>query len=989
MATPVEMIALAEQIDRRRAATAARYAAEHAEPETAAHASAVLLSTAYPALALRVERDPTRIDPPGPLDRADLADRAREIAGLDGDDFRRELRRLAERCRFRIALREVLPAHLGGAPFEVTAAELTLLADVTIELALEEAKRAVFARGGVPRRPDGSPASLVVLGMGKLGGGELNCGSDVDLICFYDSDDGDVRGGEPQASPHRLWTKVVQRMTENLEAVTEDGFVWRVDHRLRPEGAAGPLVNSIAAAERYYESFGRLWERAALLRARPVAGDHALGEQLLRFLEPFIWTKRVDPSIASRMYDLVHRARAELSPVPERDLKLGPGGIRETEFFVQALQLIWGGRRPAIRARRTIEATERLLAAGLVTHREAQEVVEAYVALRRTEHAVQWSTGVQTHNLPVDPADFERVARALGYADGQALRESLELHCARISVLLKSLLPEGEPAPSRWGEAMLALDRDAPERFAEALAEAGMPDVQGRYDGQLERDLIELARLHPDGLLGARTRERHRALAETLLDAVSDAADPTQAARYLRRFSARTRPPAVYTKMLADDPSAMRRLCTVLGGSAFVGEAVASRPELADLVLFEQGTPTPTDARAEIEAAAALPTPDDEDPIEYRVGAIRKAKRRITTQVALADLAGDVGTRAATEVLSSLADAALEAAARFALGTPPGEPVRGLAVLAMGKLGGHEIGYGSDLDVIFLYDPAAAGVDDPVAHFTKAARKIIQLISMPHVEGRGYELDTRLRPSGNQGMLVTSITGFARYHGVASAPSSAGGQRAATWERLALLRARFAAGDPALGAEAERIAAVAAYREGGQPHEVARHVHHLRERMERELAREREGRYDLKLGRGGLVDVEFAVQVLQLRHGHDARVRTTETRAAIDALEGIGALDADQAAALREGYDFLRRLEQRLRVLHGDGSHLIEERAAGLLPLARRMGIRGRAPAAELMGEYRAVTERIRRTYEQVVVRVAATTPPPLEGGRQDVDEEL
>ncbi|HHH31667.1 MAG TPA: bifunctional [glutamate--ammonia ligase]-adenylyl-L-tyrosine phosphorylase/[glutamate--ammonia-ligase] adenylyltransferase, partial [Polyangiaceae bacterium] len=775
MATPAEMIALAEQIDRRRAATAGRYAAEQAPPGTLAHASAVLLSTAYPSLALRVERDPSRVGSAEPLDRASVTEQARSVATLEGDDFRRALRDLAERCRFRIALREVLPAHLGGAPFEATAAELTLLAEVTIELALEEAKRAVFAREGTPRRPDGTPSTMVVLGMGKLGGGELNCGSDVDLVCFYDSDDGEVQGGRPHASPHRIWTKVVQRMTESLEAVTEDGFVWRVDHRLRPEGAAGPLVNSIAAAERYYESFGRLWERAAMLRARPVAGDRELGEQFLRFLEPFIWTRRVDPTIAARMYDLVHRARAELSPVPERDLKLGPGGIRETEFFVQALQLIWGGRRPAVRARRTIEATERLLAAGLVTHREAQEVVEAYVALRRTEHAVQWASGVQTHSLPTDTADFERIARALGYEDADALREALERHTSRISVLLKSLLPEGEPAPSRWGEALLALDRGEAELFAQSLAEAGMPDVQGRYDGQLERDLLELARQHPDGLLGARTRERHRALTETLLDAVSDAADPTQAARYLRGFAARTWPPAVYTKMLADDPSAMRRLCTVLGGSAFVGEAVASRPELADLVLFEQGTPTPADARAEIEAAARLPTPGDEDPIEHRVGAIRKAKRRVTTQVALADLAGDMDTRATTEVLSALADAALDAATRFALGTDPDEPVRGLAVLAMGKLGGREIGYGSDLDVIFLYDPDVPGIDDPMAHFTRAARKIIQLISMPHVEGRGYELDTRLRPSGNQGMLVVSLPGFARYHGVATGPDSAGG----------------------------------------------------------------------------------------------------------------------------------------------------------------------------------------------------------------------
>lgn len=969
MTGPAEMIALAERIDARRASGAARYVAEHCDAGGRAHAAAVLLSTAYPALASRVEREPTQIGDPAPLDRLQLEASGVALLALDEVDFLRQLRRLAERHRLAIALREVLPADLGGAPFEETAAELSVLADATIEVALEEAKRNVFARFGEPAHPDGAPSRVVVLGMGKLGGGELNCGSDVDLVCFYDSDDCVATSSNgDETSAHEVWTRVIQRMTTSLQEVTEDGFVWRVDHRLRPEGAAGPLVNSLAAAERYYETFGRLWERAALLRARPVAGDRPLGDHLLNVLEPFVWTKRVDPTIAARMYDLVHRARAELSPVPERDLKLGPGGIRETEFFVQALQLIWGGRRPQVRARRTIEATERLRTAGLVTHREAHQVVEAYVALRRTEHAVQWASGVQTHNLPNDEQDLTRIARALGYDDAAALRRSLERHTRNVGELLLSLLPEGGPKPSPWGEAMLALDRGQPELFAESLARASMPDVGGSYDGQLERDLFELARLHPDGLLGARTRERHRALADTLLDAVSDAADPTQAARFLRGFAARVRPPAVYTKMLADDPSAMRRLCTVLGGSAFVGQAVASRPELADLVLFEQGVPTPADARAEIEDATRRPPPPGEDPLEERVGSIRRATRRVTTQVALADLAGDVDTRQATEVLSALADGALDAATHFALGVGPGEPPRGLAVLAMGKLGGREIGYGSDLDVIFLYDPDLESADDPMAKYTKAARRIIQLISMPHVEGPGYELDTRLRPSGSQGMLVVSLDAFARYHGVASRQQAASGEQAATWERLALLRARFSAGDPEVGQEAERIAREAAYGSDEEPRDLARHVHHLRQRMERELAREREGRYDFKLGRGGLVDIEFAVQLLQLLHGRHESVRTTETRQAIEALDALGVMTDDQTSALRDGYAFLRRLEQRVRVLHGKSTQLIEERAAGLVPLARRMGIRGRRPAAELIGQYRAVTERVRRVYEELVV---------------------
>jgi glutamate-ammonia-ligase adenylyltransferase len=422
----------------------------------------------------------------------------------------------------------------------------------------------------------------------------------------------------------------------------------------------------------------------------------------------------------------------------------------------------------------------------------------------------------------------------------------------------------------------------------------------------------------------------------------------------------------VYTRLLADDPAAVRRLVTVMGGSAFVGEAVARRPDLADLLLFEHTLPTPDEVKAEILELAAAPGSDD---IETLVGLLRRAQRRVTTQVALADLDGEIDTRSATLTLSALADGTLEVATRFALGmTGDGlrpDAVRGLTVLAMGSLGGRAIGYGSDLDVIFLYD--AAEVADPVAHFTRRAREIIRVISMPHVEGRGYDLDTRLRPSGNQGLLVTSIDSFARYHGVALGGARA--QKAATWERLALLRARHAAGDRELGARAIAIAHAAAYDSAGAFDELAADVHRVRSRMEEELAKERPGRYDLKLGRGGLVDVEFAVQLMQMRHGDHADVRTSDTRIAIEALAAIGAL-GDHAAALREGYAFLRRLEQRVRVLHADSGHLLDERATGIVALARRMGFRDNTPARSterLMDSYRAATGRIRRAYDDIV----------------------
>lgn len=989
------ILALAQAIDPERAALAsARFASSSALPRASAgFAIAILLWTAYPALAPAIEASPgiarwlAADAHVAARDRATLRAllRARTGAPDDPARFGRELRRAARDERIRVALRELLPASLGGADVDVTARELAELADVTIELAYEEALAAMTARYGEPRTARGRPARFVVLGMGKLGGEELNAGSDVDLIYFYDTDDGEATAPSgASVTLHDFWTRTARRLTATLEEVTEDGFVWRVDLRLRPEGRSGPLVNSLAAAERYYESFGRLWERAALLRARPVAGCLAFGEELLSVLSPFIWRRGVDPKIAAEMMNLVERSRAELSSDPSRDLKLSPGGIREAEFFVQALQLIWGGREPQLRARGTLDALRRLRAAGLVTDREAQEIALGYLALRRAEHAVQVASGIQTHARPASPEAEERLGRSLGFASAAEFVSDITRHMHEISARFRSLVPEGAATSSRCTAAFAALDAGDAPAFTDAIARGGGADPTSGVPEQwadVARDLLELAR-SPDAPLGSRSREAFPALADAVLGAVLDAAAPEQAARYLRAFFARFSQPGVYTRLLGEDRRAALRLVEAFGASVFIGDALTLHPELADALLFTRRTPGPEDARAGVAAAITEARVVEEEPEEALVAALRRAKAKVTIEVGLADLASVIDVRETTRVLSSLADASLEAATRFALGTAEGEPVRGLAVLAMGKLGGREIGYGSDLDVLFLFDPAAAPPDrDPSTFFSRAARRIIRLISTSHAAGPGYELDTRLRPSGNQGLLVTSLEAFARYHGCVAkgteveAPPVTPHVHAAVWERLALLRARAAAGDVSLGAEAMRIAHAAAYDLPTEARPLAEEIHRLRMRMERENSQERRGRYDLKLGRGGLVDIEFSAQLLQLLHGADLRVRTTETAVALESLAAAGYLPQAEAEALREGYAFLRKLEQRIRILHGAAAHLIEETAPGLLPLARRMGIRdrpGSEATAELLARYRAVTERVRAAYE--VVFEAATS---------------
>ena len=746
-----------------------------------------------------------------------------------------------------------------------------------------------------------------------------------------------------------------------LETPSADGLIWRVDLRLRPEGSRGPLVNSMAATERYYETWGRLWERAALLRARPVAGDRAFGAAVEReIFTPFVYRHAVDPAIALGLTELVERSRRELSEDPARDLKLGPGGIREVEFFAQTLQLVFGGRTPALRVRGTLEAIARLKIRGLVSDREARALSEAHALLRKLEHRVQWMSGVQTHLLPREPADLARLARTLGHADERPLLDELERVRSRVSALFASVLPAGRQSKSspRFSALLAALpDRETTAREAEKVFEST----------EIGEHLVALAR-RPDGLLGELTRERRPGFAETILDAVAQSPDPELAVRYLRGFFGRFADPSAYVNALADDPYALSRLVTVLGSSSFVGDALVARPDLSDVLLFGGGAVSDPRAAVSLEVqthrAALAAAAESEEAQQAFVTALRIAKRRVMVEVAVADLGGTIGLRETTRLLSDLADATIEQATDRVLG----RNARGLAVLALGKLGGRDLGYGSDLDVIFVFDPnAAPSGEEAMSYFSRAAQRIIRLVSEPGLAGPGYELDTRLRPSGSKGMLVTSLGAFARYHGIVTPEAEAAGpsptSSGAAWERQALLRARFCAGDGSLGARAIAVAEAAAY-EGGAP--PVEEMNRLRLRMERELGRERPGRYDLKTGRGGLLDIEFCVQWLQMRHGADQRIRTTDTGEALEALFSGGYLDRAGFDPLRDGYRFLRRLEQRIHVLTGQSASVIDTEAPGLAELARRMGLAdepGRPVSGQLVTQYRLVVDTVREAY--------------------------
>lgn len=916
-----------------------------------------------------------------PDSHEDLRRRYREATQdlEDGPDLYRVLRRLRHRALVRIALREVLRL----ADVDQTSAEMAALAGATIDTALAVCRRTQEARHGRAQDAAGAPVPLVVLGMGKLGGRELNLGSDVDVCFFYGTDDATVGDGL-DITVHELYARTATRTVKALADVTEDGFCFRVDLRLRPEGSRGPVVNSLASAERYYESFGRTWERAALLRAEPVAGDTGFGEELLGVLRPFVFRRSVDPSIAREMSDMLKRSRREARVDGEADVKLGRGGIREAEFFVQTLQLVWGGRHPELQVRGTVDALWRLRAAGLVTHRELEDFGAAWALLRRVEHRIHVWAGYQSHTLPPAGEEREAFAVSLGFHDAASLERALSDARTRISELFATLMEDGEPTDT-LPDLDALLDDVAAGASAQAVAEqvadllpVGDPDEAASY-------LLRLGR-HANAPLGPVARERAPELGETLLREAMHAADPDMALRFLADFFARMGSALGYDRTLARNPTLVRRMVSLFGASATLSSALVAHPEEVDEALVLGGAPGGVEIAEAHDAPpicfreGALPEP------ETFVGALRSAKRQVTLQVGVAYINGELDLEQVEDRLSTLAERQVRAALRYAteeLVARFGEPrpeadddtPATMVLVGMGKLGGRELGFGGDLDLMFLYGsdgettPPRGGRGITNAElFTRIGQRTMRLLSQPDVEGAGYETDTRLRPSGAQGMLVVSLRAFDHYHATQAAP----------WERQALIRARPVAGDPTLAAMAEarfeRLAFTGAPPPGS---ELAR----LRARMEQELSGERADRYHPKLGYGGLLDVELLVQWLQMKHGADGTVRLPRTLDALRALQAARYLPGPSAGALDEGWRFFRRVEQSLKLLDETREAVLPTRGPLPARMARRLGIRdrdGMRPAEVLLATWRWHAVQVREIFEAVVGPVG--TSPPWEG---------
>jgi len=906
---------------------------------------------------MRPERDSWRV----------LARAARRLPPEDVSGLHRLLRRFAARETLRIGLRDLRRARVS----EVTR-ELSSLATAALDVAIRFHDRRLRARHGAPFGLAGrEPGSgFCALAMGKLGARELNFSSDVDLIYVYAAD-GTTSGPDPIAH-FAYFAKLAELVTESLAKPTEDGFVFRVDLNLRPDGRSGPIVNSVRAAEIYYQSFGRSWERNALVKARPAAGDLSVGEELLRQLEPFVWRRSVDLDVIQEIQAMKARIDARAGAEGKDDLKLGKGGIREVEFFVTALQVLHGGKLndPGLRERAVLPALDHLLFAGIVPARARDALADAYLFLRRAEHRVQMVDGRQTHRLPPRPERLG-LSRAMGFSETTRFEAALSAQREQVAHLFDGLLGTGSGTAPLDPELSLLADQqveaDRRRQIAERRGFADPDQAVGALDALARRPT-------PFSRMG------DPAAAVALLAEVLTSPDPDQAILHLAEFAAALRSPESHFRLLREVPRVARLLISLFGTSDFLSKRFLRHPELIDQLLRDDLAVAVKDlATFRDEMAARLDLVPADEPVderlEHKLGELRRYKDEEVLRVAMADIAGSISLENVSLQLSDLAESALASSLALAEDEARAKgklPPCRLCVVAMGKLGGRELGYHSDLDLIFLYrgDEVPGGGltarTQTHALCARLAQRFLSFLQMPLREGLLYKTDTRLRPSGNQGALVTSVEGFARYHlGAGDRPQV----QSQTWERQALLRARYVTGDQGIWERvSHEVLEPLLYGSSPDRASIAAEILRMRERMETEIGREAARGKNPKVGRGGIVDIEFTVQFLQLVHGHDVpSIRTPSTLAALRRLKDRGLLRDSLFRDLVAGYEFHRRLAMRMRIVHDYSIEYLPEGARALAQLARRLGYYGEDPGARLVADYDRVTRAVRSAFEEVV----------------------
>jgi [glutamine synthetase] adenylyltransferase / [glutamine synthetase]-adenylyl-L-tyrosine phosphorylase len=919
----------------------------------------------WPFLTSLVEAGPDRL----------FSEILADIEGIDdpGEDTPTLMRRLRIAKR-RVALLAAVAELTGVWSLEQQTGALSRFAEAVLGAALRhllrEAARKELIALSAPNDPE-RDSGLIVLGMGKLGAHELNYSSDIDLIVLYDPA---VARVTARSGIQSFFVRLTRDLVRILEEHTADGYLFRTDLRLRPDPASTPLAVSVVAALTYYESVGQNWERAALIKARPVAGDRAAGERFVHELRPFLWRKNLDFAAIQDIHSIkrqinAHRGGARIA-VEGHDIKTGRGGIREIEFFAQTQQLIWGGRLPELRVAATCEALRRLAAAGRIDPETAAQLIGDYRFLRRLEHRLQMVDDAQMHTLPRDRAGIRHIALFLGYAAPDAFIADLCTHLGSVERHYAELF---EQAPTLAGPGNLVFTgADNDLETLNTLSQLGFAEPAA---------VSELIRSWHHGRLRAtrsqRVREILTELVPELLRIFGATPHPDAALRRFDQFLSRLPAGVQLFSLFHANPGLIELVAEIMAGAPRLAEYLAHRPALLDAVLTEGFFSSPPD-RFGLAADLAQVTAGARD-FEDILDVLRRWAGERRFQVGVQLLRGALDSAAAGMVLADIAETALASLlpsveAEFARrhGRVPGGA---FAVVGMGRLGSREMTLASDLDLILIYDapPGSEGSNGthplPVAtYYARLSQRLIGAITAPTSEGGLYAVDMRLRPSGASGPIATHLVGFARYQR----------ESAWTWEHMALTRGRPVAGDATLCRRiSETLTAVLCL-----PRDRRKLLIDVAD-MRRRVAEEnpRPSRWDLRNRRGGLTDLEFIVQYLMLRHAASApQILRRGVAEALQALGEAGILPPQAQRELGEAATLFRNVQAVLTLL-GDGvsgtTHLAASDAA---TLARCVGA---VDTARLDLDISDAAARVRRWYDRLIDKPARrAAKEPGEGAR-------
>ena len=858
-----------------------------------------------------------------------------QIAGVvQQAETEEELGRVLRRQRTRQQVRIIWRDLTRQADLVQTCRDLSDMADASIDQAYQWLYQRHCVQFGTPTgRRSGEPQHMVILGMGKLGAVELNLSSDIDLIFAY-PEGGETAGVKRSLDNQEFFIRLGQKLIKALDPMTVDGFVFRVDMRLRPYGSAGALVLSFNALEQYYQDQGRDWERYAMIKARVVAGDQAAGAQLLDMLRPFVYRRYLDFSAIEALRTMKQLIQQEVRRKGMADnIKLGSGGIREVEFIAQAFQLIHGGRDLSLQQRPLLKVLGTLEGQGYLPPAVIAELRNGYEFLRYTEHAIQAIADRQTQMLPDGPEDQARIAFMLGFTDWAAFHERLMYWRGRVDWHFRQVIAdpdeeEGEESELVVGGEWLPLWEESQDEDAACrqLAEGGFTDAT--------KALKALAGLRGSPQLRAMQRlgrERLDAFIPRLLAQAVEHANPDLVLERVLPLVEAVARRSAYLVLLTENPDALRRLLTLCAASPWIAEQITRFPLLLDELLNEGRLfkpPLAPELAAELrERLTRIP----EDDLEQQMEALRHFKLAHRLRVAASEIAGSLPLMKVSDYLTWLAEAILEQVLALAWRQTVarhGSPQRldgtlcdpGFIIVGYGKVGGIELGHGSDLDLVFIHDgdPQAetdgAKPIDGAQFFTRLGQRIIHLLTTQTNSGQLYEVDMRLRPSGASGLLVSSLGAFDRYQQ----------NEAWTWEHQALIRARVLVGSQDVGQAFEQVRAKVLGRERDLA-KLRQEVSEMRAKMRDNLgtkgtaagtganAFEATALFDLKQDAGGIVDIEFMVQYAALAWSaqHPSLLRYTDNIRILEGLEQVGLMPAADAHLLREVYKAYRSAAHR------------------------------------------------------------------------------